>query len=132
MPRAPAAWLVLLGSTSALNNGVGRTPAMGWNSWNTFRCDIDERVVLEVAAAMPANGPRDAGYVYVNVDDCWIKGRDEQGHIVPDAVNIPRGMKAVADEASRHAPAARRLPAACGPTAFPTAFPARRRCTGWA
>lgn len=88
----------MLVATSALDNGVGRSPAMGWNSWNTFRCDINERVVLEVARAMAANGLRDAGYIHVNVDDCWMKSRNGQGHIVPDATKFPRGMKAVADE----------------------------------
>lgn len=128
MPRAVASWLVLISTTSALDNGVGRTPAMGWNSWNTFRCDISERVVLDVARAMAANGLRDAGYVYVNIDDCWMKSRDEKGHIVTNAVKFPRGMKAVADEASRRARVACSQPAACGPIA-PRA---RRRCTRWA
>jgi len=89
---------LLFGSASALNNGVGRAPAMGWNSWNTFRCDINEAIVLEVARAMASNGLRDAGYVYVNIDDCWMKSRDGRGHVVPEATKFPRGMKAVADE----------------------------------
>eukprot|EP00967_Tisochrysis_lutea_P017289 scaffold19583_cov28-Tisochrysis_lutea.AAC.3 len=72
---------------------------MGWNSWNTFRCDISERLVLEVAHAMATNGLREAGYVYVNLDDCWMKGRDERGHILADAAKFPRGIKAVADQA---------------------------------
>ncbi len=48
---------------------------------------------------MANNGLRDAGYKYVNIDDCWMKNRGEDGRIVPDKAKFPRGMKAVADEA---------------------------------
>ena len=51
----------------ALDNGVGDVPAMGWNSWNQFRCDINEGLIREVARAMVSSGLRDAGYRYVNV-----------------------------------------------------------------
>lgn len=66
-----ALWLLLLAVAAqrlqALNNGVGRTPAMGWNSWNFFRCNINETVIKEVADAIVASGLRDAGYKYVNI-----------------------------------------------------------------
>ena len=71
---------------------------MGWNSWNTFRCDINERLVREVAAALVNTGLRDAGYVYVNIDDCWMSHRDEiTGRIVPFQDKFPSGMKALGD-----------------------------------
>lgn len=28
-----------------LNNGLAITPAMGWNSWNHFNCDIHEDLI---------------------------------------------------------------------------------------
>ena len=54
---------------------------MGWNSWNRFRSKVTDQVVREIAAAMVKNGMRDAGYVYVNIDDTWEAGRDAQGNI---------------------------------------------------
>jgi alpha-galactosidase len=100
MACARALPLLLLASAAvALDNGVGRLPAMGWSSWNTFRCDLSEALILEVADALVSSGLRDAGYRYVNVDDCWMEhGRDAAGHLVVDAAKFPRGMKALGDE----------------------------------
>ena len=82
----------------ALQNGVGLTPAMGWNSWNRFRCEgMNEHLIKEVARAMVSSGLRDAGYRYVNVDDCWQEKRGADGHIVPFASKFPSGMKALGD-----------------------------------
>jgi alpha-galactosidase len=52
---------------SCLNNGVGLTPAMGWNSWNKFACDLDEGVIKSTADEIINLGLRDVGYIYVNV-----------------------------------------------------------------
>ncbi|GMP23635.1 hypothetical protein CsSME_00001161 [Camellia sinensis var. sinensis] len=54
-----------------LNNGLARTPPMGWNSWNFFACNITEIVITETADALVTTGLADLGYVYVNIDDCW-------------------------------------------------------------
>ena len=81
----------------ALDNGVGDVPAMGWNSWNQFRCDINEGLIREVARAMVSSGLRDAGYRYVNVDDCWQEYRAPDGHIVPNRKKFPSGMRALGD-----------------------------------
>ena len=51
--------------------GLALTPPMGWNTWNTFAANIDENLIKETADTMIANGMRDAGYVYIVVDDCW-------------------------------------------------------------
>jgi alpha-galactosidase len=81
-----------------LDNGVARTPPMGWNSWNKFACDgINEKVVRASADAIASNGMKDAGYEYVVIDDCWQAGRDAAGNIVADAVKFPSGIKALAD-----------------------------------
>jgi alpha-galactosidase len=76
---------------------LAQTPPMGWNSWNKFGCNIDERIVREMADAMVSSGMKDAGYRYVNIDDCWQGGRDAQGNIAPDAKRFPSGIKALAD-----------------------------------
>lgn len=73
------------------------TPPMGWNSWNKFACNVDEKLIKEVADAMVSSGMKDAGYTYINIDDCWHGDRDEQGFIHPDPKRFPSGMKALAD-----------------------------------
>ena len=78
-------------------NGLALTPPMGWNSWNKFQCNINERVVRDTADAMVTSGMRDAGYQYVVVDDCWAGPRDSNGFITADPRRFPSGIKALAD-----------------------------------
>lgn len=94
-----AALLMAVPSISpALDNGLSRTPPMGWNSWNKFACKgLNEKVVRETADQMASNGMKDAGYEYVIIDDCWQTGRDAEGNIIPDAERFPSGIKALAD-----------------------------------
>ncbi|POY36651.1 alpha-galactosidase [Solitalea longa] len=73
------------------------TPPMGWNSWNKFACNVDENMIRQIADAMVSTGMKDAGYTYINIDDCWHGGRDSLGFIYPDPVRFPSGMKALAD-----------------------------------
>ncbi len=77
--------------------GLADTPPMGWNSWNTFDCDVDENMIREMADAMVETGMRDAGYEYINIDDCWHGERDEEGNIQVSEEHFPSGMKALAD-----------------------------------
>ena len=111
--RSSRRWLVSLSflflltslSAHALDNGLARTPPMGWNSWNKFACDgLNEKVVRATADTMAANGMKDAGYHYVILDDCWQvavsasnTGRDPQGNILVDTAKFPSGIKALAD-----------------------------------
>ncbi|HWO31229.1 MAG TPA: glycoside hydrolase family 27 protein [Candidatus Acidoferrum sp.] len=60
------------------------TPPMGWNSWNHFACKVTADDVRSAADAIASNGMKDAGYVYVNIDDCWQGVRDEKGRIQPN------------------------------------------------
>ena len=94
----PATLAILLaGPVQALDNGLARTPPMGWNSWNRFHCNVSEDLIKQTADAMVSSGMRDAGYQYVVIDDCWQVSRDKDGNIVPDAQRFPSGMKALAD-----------------------------------
>jgi alpha-galactosidase len=77
------------------DNGLARTPPMGWNSWNHFAERVDDRVVRETADAMVSSGMAAAGYVYVNIDDTWEEGRDAEGNILAN-LKFP-DMKALAD-----------------------------------
>lgn len=70
---------------------------MGWNSWNTFGCNISETLIEEVADAMVETGMKDAGYEYVNLDDCWMYGRDDQGKLKWEEATFPSGIPALAD-----------------------------------
>ncbi|HZC72690.1 MAG TPA: NPCBM/NEW2 domain-containing protein [Jatrophihabitans sp.] len=77
---------------------VAATPPMGWNDWYTFFCNIDEQLVEQTADAIVSSGMRDAGYDYVNLDDCWADhNRDANGNLQADPVKFPHGIKAVAD-----------------------------------
>ncbi|MEO6090634.1 MAG: NPCBM/NEW2 domain-containing protein [Umezawaea sp.] len=74
------------------------TPPMGWNSWNQFGCNIDENLIRQTADAIVSSGMRDAGYTYVNIDDCWMaRDRDAAGRLQADPTRFPSGIKALAD-----------------------------------
>ncbi|GAB7039027.1 ricin-type beta-trefoil lectin domain protein [Catenuloplanes niger JCM 9533] len=102
-----AAWVVMLSGAAfavaaepahALDNGVGRTPPMGWNSWNTFFCNINEQLIRQTADSIVSSGMRDLGYRYVVVDDCWMSpNRDANGNLQAEPSRFPSGMKALGD-----------------------------------
>lgn len=77
---------------------LGLTPHMGWNSWNTFACDIDEQLVKDVADKFVELGLKDAGYEYVIIDDGWMEmERGADLRLMPSKTKFPNGIKAVAD-----------------------------------
>lgn len=81
-----------------LNNGLARTPQMGWNSWNFFACNINETVIKETADALVSSGLADLGYIHVNIDDCWSNLlRDSKGQLVPHPETFPSGIKLLSD-----------------------------------
>lgn len=74
------------------------TPPMGWNSWNTFQTNINEKLVMETADSMISCGMKAAGFNYIVLDDGWMAmERNKNGDLVPDPIKFPNGMKAVAD-----------------------------------
>jgi alpha-galactosidase len=77
------------------DNGLARTPPMGWNSWNNFKGRIDDPTVRTIADAMVSTGMKDAGYIYINIDDTWEGERDSKGNIRSNK-KFP-DMKALAD-----------------------------------
>jgi alpha-galactosidase len=94
---ASVAMCLSAGEARALDNGLAKTPPMGWNSWNKFACDVSEQLIREAADALVTSGMKDAGYQYIVIDDCWQIERDAQGNIIPDPKRFPNGMKAIAD-----------------------------------
>ncbi|XP_053108694.1 alpha-N-acetylgalactosaminidase [Hemicordylus capensis] len=108
MKLAVSVILALATSSLALENGLMRTPPMGWLAWERFRCNVDckndphncisEKLFMEMADSLAADGWRELGYVYVNMDDCWMaKERNAEGQLIPDPERFPRGIKALAD-----------------------------------
>ena len=73
IPALPAA--------SAQSTKLAATPPMGWNSWNHFGTKVTDADVRAAADVMVASGMRDAGYIYINIDDSWEGKRDAQGNI---------------------------------------------------
>jgi alpha-galactosidase len=71
------------------------TPPMGWNSWNFFFGKVTDKDIRDTADLLVSTGMRDAGYVYVNIDDTWQGKRDAQGRIQSNE-KFP-DMKALAD-----------------------------------
>ncbi|TVU03340.1 hypothetical protein EJB05_51132, partial [Eragrostis curvula] len=107
---------------AALENDLGRTPQMGWNSWNHFRCKINEEIIrqtregcLKSIAVAPHNAKRSVtlfhctadamvdsglaklGYEYINID----YDRDPQGNLAANASTFPSGIRALADYVHR-------------------------------
>jgi alpha-galactosidase len=74
---------------------VAATPPMGWNSWNFFQGKVTDKDIRDTADLLVSTGMRDAGYVYVNIDDTWEGERDAQGAITSNS-KFP-DMKALAD-----------------------------------
>jgi alpha-galactosidase len=89
--------LIILPFILSLDNGLGKTPQMGFNAWNKFNCDINEDIMRRMADAMVETGLAELGYTYINLDDCWQYSRDETGRIQEDKRTFPSGMKALAD-----------------------------------
>ncbi|KAK5649043.1 hypothetical protein RI129_003935 [Pyrocoelia pectoralis] len=102
-------WIELeLPRVHGLDNGLARTPPMGWMSWQRFRCIVDcklypddcisDRLFRKMADLMSSGGYLDAGYEYLVIDDCWLSHeRTPQGRLQPDPDRFPHGMKDLAD-----------------------------------
>ena len=72
-------------------------PLMGWSSWNAFGVDISESIILEIARTMSTNGLREAGYLYINIDDGFFAGHGPDGILRFHPTRFPNGMKPVVD-----------------------------------
>jgi alpha-galactosidase len=98
-----ASLLVTLGAgevfkTFAVINNLAKTPPMGWNSWNCFGANINETQIKKIADAMLTTGLKDAGYIYLNLDDRWMAtSRDASGNLQSEPSTFPKGMKELGD-----------------------------------
>jgi len=98
----------ILTTSIALENGLARTPPMGWLAWERFRCNTDckndpencisDRLFRTMADLVVSEGYAAAGYEYINIDDCWLdKERSYTGELQPDPVRFPYGIKDLAN-----------------------------------
>ncbi|XP_033070890.1 alpha-galactosidase A isoform X1 [Trachypithecus francoisi] len=92
----------------ALDNGLARTPTMGWLHWERFMCNLDcqeepdscisEKLFMEMAELMVSDGWKDAGYEYLCIDDCWMAPqRDLEGRLQADPQRFPHGIRQLAN-----------------------------------
>jgi alpha-galactosidase len=84
------------GAAAGASGSLGATPPMGWNTWNKFGCNLNEAIVKATADALVSSGMQAAGYEYVNLDDCWMKGRDSSGKLQWNPTTFPSGIPALA------------------------------------
>jgi alpha-galactosidase len=82
-------------AAGAQSTAVAQTPPMGWNSWNYFAGKVTDKDIRDSADQIVASGMRDAGYIYVNIDDTWEGERDANG-VLHSNEKFP-DMKALAD-----------------------------------
>lgn len=105
-PLALVFWSIL--GARALDNGLARTPTMGWLHWERFMCNLDcqeepdacisEQLFMQMADLMVSDGWRDAGYEYLCIDDCWMAPeRDSKGRLQADPKRFPSGIKHLAN-----------------------------------
>lgn len=73
------------------------TPTMGWSSWNTYGFKINEDVIKSQTDAMVEKGLKDAGYQYINIDDGFFGGRDENGKLLIHPTRFPNGLRPLVD-----------------------------------
>ncbi|KAJ6261042.1 hypothetical protein Dda_3707 [Drechslerella dactyloides] len=97
--RALLPLAILLQGAEAVDNGLALTPQMGWNTWNTFGCNIDESIIIGAAKALKDLRLDEYGYHYVVMDDCWsLHKRNGTGYLQYDPRKFPNGIKHLADE----------------------------------
>jgi alpha-galactosidase len=77
------------------NESLALAPPMGWNTFNTFAGNFNEKLICEMAGILVSSGMRDAGYKYVIIDDNWTAKRDRLGFLTVDTSRFPSGMQAM-------------------------------------
>ncbi|XP_055374455.1 alpha-N-acetylgalactosaminidase [Condylostylus longicornis] len=101
--------LLILQNVNALENGLARTPPMGWMHWQRYRCIVDcnkypgecinEEMFRKATDLLVSEGYKDAGYEYVIIDDCWMEMERDPitEKLIPDKVRFPDGLNPLAD-----------------------------------
>ncbi len=74
-----------------------QSPMMGWASWNNYRININEDIIKSQADAMLTSQLINLGYSYINIDDGFFGGRDNNGNLLVHKERFPNGMKSLSD-----------------------------------
>lgn len=84
----------------ALDNGLARTPPMGWCSWNHYHRHYNETLFYQTADAFVSKGLKKCGYEYINIDGGWWEGvdtrhivRNSTGYILASKEKFPKGIE---------------------------------------
>ena len=91
---------VVVDVVSSLDNGLGRTPPLGWSSWNYFALDINETLFRQMADAMVDTGLAAAGFEYINVDAGYLtktRNASDGNSLIVDSSRFPSGVRALSD-----------------------------------
>lgn len=92
----------LIFPVTSLDNGLALTPPMGWISWTRYGCEtncilrpnacINQKLYMDTADKMVSDGFLEAGYQFVNIDDCWLASERVNGQLVADSSRFPDGI----------------------------------------
>lgn len=90
--------ITLLFVLSSCSIGAKELPTMGWSSWNTYRVNISDSLIMRQATAMVEKGLKAVGYTYINTDDGFFGGRNPKtGALLIHPTRFPNGLKPVVD-----------------------------------
>jgi len=102
--RCAFLFFVLFSLCTSLDNGLARSPPMGWSSWNYFRYNISEQLFREIGETLVEKKLKDLGYIYVNVDDGWYEGlgtgravRNSSGYLQYSKSKFPSTINSLSD-----------------------------------
>ena len=96
IPLCAGAVCLMLSSHAASGQDIN-PPVMGWSSWNTYRVNINDELIRKQADAAVRLGLRDAGYIYINIDDGFFGGRDSEGNLLTHPERFPDGLEGIVD-----------------------------------
>ncbi|KAJ5288242.1 hypothetical protein N7478_003928 [Penicillium angulare] len=81
-----------------LDNRIGKTPPMGWNTYNHYSCSPNETIVKSNAKALIDLGLADLGYRYVTTDCGWtVANRTAEGSLTWNETLFPSGFPALGE-----------------------------------
>lgn len=101
MKRSNLRHLSLIGGLSlalaSIHAQTADPPVMGWSSWNTYRVNISDSLIMRQADALVSTGLKDCGYRYINIDDGFFGFRDATGKMHAHPQRFPQGLRCVSD-----------------------------------
>ncbi|MBO0865403.1 MAG: hypothetical protein J2P16_10065, partial [Mycobacterium sp.] len=82
----------------ALDNGLARTPPMGWANWPSLGCNYTAATLEAEARQLVSSGLAADGYRLFRIQECIFEPtRDAAGNLVPRPERFPNGLKPVVD-----------------------------------